>query len=151
MWRIQGILTADLELLPTAAPQPPFSMRDKLPRLLELGAQFLNAIAPSMHHVAKQQSRLLNSLLQAGFSQPQFHPAQRLPHLQPLPWSVPDPALVPREQPLPAVADPLGLITPGIDLALNALVDLSEFGDNSFWDYPTYPTDEALNSGNWAL
>ncbi|KAL8292507.1 hypothetical protein RQP46_001119 [Phenoliferia psychrophenolica] len=61
-----GVLTADLVLIRTPSTQPPWLITQKLPRLLELGASFLDAIAFSNEHPARGQAHLLRSLLDAG-------------------------------------------------------------------------------------
>ncbi|KAI5475049.1 C6 transcription factor [Pseudohyphozyma bogoriensis] len=61
-----GILTVDLVLLRTPAQQPPWMYPRKLPRLLELGAAFLDAVALNPHHPAKAQAQVVRSLLDAG-------------------------------------------------------------------------------------
>lgn len=64
---MQGLLTADLIVIHQPTVQPPWLSLQKLPRLLELGASFLDSIAPdNPHHPAKAQARVLRTLLETG-------------------------------------------------------------------------------------
>ncbi|KAK4699644.1 hypothetical protein P7C70_g6615, partial [Phenoliferia sp. Uapishka_3] len=83
-----GVLTADLVLTRTPAAQPPWLLPQKLPRLLELGAAFLDAIAFSPEHPARGQAHLLRSLLDAGIKGTPASPTN-----VPLSASAPTPAL----------------------------------------------------------
>ncbi|GAA5834674.1 hypothetical protein JCM11251_003628 [Rhodosporidiobolus azoricus] len=62
----EGLITTNLTLLRTPTPQPPWQYTQKLPRLLELGAAFLDAIAPNPYHPAKSQAQVLRTLLDTG-------------------------------------------------------------------------------------
>lgn len=64
--RSQGLLTADLVLLHTPQIQQPWLYPQKLPRLLELGASFLDAIALNPDHPARSQAQVLRTLLDSG-------------------------------------------------------------------------------------
>ncbi|KAK4050151.1 hypothetical protein OIV83_003722 [Microbotryomycetes sp. JL201] len=67
----EGLLGTDLELLsPSKVPTPlsPMSPSDKLCRLLQLGADFLDAIAPSPFHPAVKQAAFLRRIRDAGIS-----------------------------------------------------------------------------------
>ncbi|BGP15673.1 hypothetical protein JCM10213_006156 [Rhodosporidiobolus nylandii] len=61
-----GILTTNLVLLRDATPQPAWLPTQKLPRLLELGATFLDTIATNEHHPSRSQARVLRTLLATG-------------------------------------------------------------------------------------
>ncbi|GAA5904991.1 hypothetical protein JCM6882_002413 [Rhodosporidiobolus microsporus] len=62
----EGLLTTNLTLIRTPTPQPAWLYTQKLPRLLELGAAFLDAIAPNPYHPAKSQAQVLRTLLDTG-------------------------------------------------------------------------------------
>ncbi|GAA5942052.1 Zn(II)2Cys6 transcription factor [Sporobolomyces koalae] len=62
----EGLLTTNLKLLRHATPQPAWLYTQKLPRLLELGSSFLDAIAPNSHHPARSQAQVLRTLLDTG-------------------------------------------------------------------------------------
>lgn len=62
----QGLLTADLVLLHSPTNQQPWLYTQKLPRLLELGASFLDAIALNADHPARSQAQVLRALLDSG-------------------------------------------------------------------------------------
>ncbi|KAM0788143.1 hypothetical protein ACM66B_001308 [Microbotryomycetes sp. NB124-2] len=67
----EGLLGTDLELLsPSKGPAPlsPMSPSDKLCRLLQLGADFLDAISPSPFHPAVKQAAFLRRIRDAGIS-----------------------------------------------------------------------------------
>lgn len=108
--RIQYENGADINV-----PQP-LGAGAKLPRLLELGSEFLYAIAPNSHHPARKHSVLLRMILEAGLSEdtphpspPSVVPAQTTPTLQP---AVVNPQLA---QPLPPLA-PTSLPVPAPSL-----------------------------------
>lgn len=63
---MQGLLTANLVLIYTPTIQEPWLHTQKLPRLLELGASFLDAIALNPHHPARAQAQVLRALLESG-------------------------------------------------------------------------------------
>ena len=62
----EGLLHPNLILVRHPELQQPWKYTQKLPRLLELGASFLDAIALNPHHPAKQQAQVLRALLDAG-------------------------------------------------------------------------------------
>ncbi|GAA5968995.1 hypothetical protein JCM11641_000804 [Rhodosporidiobolus odoratus] len=62
----EGILTANLTLLRNATSQPAWLPTQKLPRLLELGAVFLDAIATNPHHPSRAQAQVVRTLLATG-------------------------------------------------------------------------------------
>lgn len=62
----QGLLTTNLRLLRHITPQPAWLYTQKLPRLLELGASFLDSIAPNSHHPARSQAQVLRTLIDTG-------------------------------------------------------------------------------------
>ncbi|GAA5940213.1 hypothetical protein JCM1841_004893 [Sporobolomyces salmonicolor] len=63
----EGLLTTNLKLLRHPTPQPAWLYTQKLPRLLELGAAFLDAIAPNnVHHPARAQAQVVRNLLDTG-------------------------------------------------------------------------------------
>ncbi|GAA5912388.1 uncharacterized protein JCM6883_005652 [Sporobolomyces salmoneus] len=62
----EGLLTTNLKLLRHAAPQPAWLYTQKLPRLLELGSSFLDAISPNSHHPARSQAQVLRTLIDTG-------------------------------------------------------------------------------------
>ncbi|KAK4048593.1 hypothetical protein OIO90_005763 [Microbotryomycetes sp. JL221] len=67
----EGLLSADSELLPLHRAQAtlsPMSPSDKLCRLLQLGADFLDAIAPNAFHPAVKQAAFLRRIRDAGIS-----------------------------------------------------------------------------------
>ncbi|KAM0787397.1 hypothetical protein ACM66B_003482 [Microbotryomycetes sp. NB124-2] len=69
-----GLLTADLVLLHRPAAQPAWDYPQKLPRLLELGASFLEAVAINLEHPATSQAHVLRALLDAGIKGYQSSP-----------------------------------------------------------------------------
>ncbi|GAA5962013.1 hypothetical protein JCM3765_007197 [Sporobolomyces pararoseus] len=62
----EGLLTTNLKLLRHITPQPAWLYTQKLPRLLELGASFLDSIAPNSHHPARSQAQVLRTLIDTG-------------------------------------------------------------------------------------
>ncbi|SDA07582.1 BZ3501_MvSof-1269-A2-R1_Chr6-2g08684 [Microbotryum saponariae] len=62
----EGILTPNLELSRNPSVQVPWRYSQKLPRLLELGASFLDSIALNPHHPARAQAHVLRTLLELG-------------------------------------------------------------------------------------
>jgi hypothetical protein len=55
----------------------------KLPRLLELGADFFDAVAPTPYHPAKRHASVLRTMLKVGISSregPMAEAEERLPH-----------------------------------------------------------------------
>ncbi|SCV67413.1 BQ2448_5024 [Microbotryum intermedium] len=62
----EGILTPNLELSRNPSFQVPWQYTQKLPRLLELGASFLDSIALNPHHPARAQAHVLRTLLELG-------------------------------------------------------------------------------------
>jgi hypothetical protein len=75
-------------------PQPLTTGR-KLPRLLELGAAFLHAVAPNAHHPARKHSILLQMILKAGLG-------ENTPHSN----SSSSPVDLPLDAPLPVLPPP---------------------------------------------
>ncbi|KAK4055990.1 hypothetical protein OIO90_002985 [Microbotryomycetes sp. JL221] len=61
-----GLLTADLVLLQRPQIQSAWNYPQKLPRLLELGASFLEAVSINLEHPAMSQAQVLRALLDAG-------------------------------------------------------------------------------------
>lgn len=165
------ILTSSLDLLYSPTPQPAFLASAKLARLLELGADYLNAIAPSADHPAKQQATLVKSLLDAGILGTPLAVAlpspatadydQRLSSAVNPPWQMttePSYALLAtnqhhhHQQHQQHPAGTSGGGTPAVDLALNRLVDLSEFGDG-FWEFNNASSEmhESGNNHHWSF
>ncbi|KAK4704042.1 hypothetical protein P7C70_g2168, partial [Phenoliferia sp. Uapishka_3] len=67
----EGLLRSDLQLIPaTSHPMPlsPLDPADKLCRLLLLGADALDALAPNEHHPAIKQAAFLRRIRDAGIS-----------------------------------------------------------------------------------
>ncbi|GAA6024073.1 hypothetical protein JCM10207_009299 [Rhodosporidiobolus poonsookiae] len=62
----EGLLTTNLTLLRNPTPQPAWLHTQKLPRLLELGAAFLDAIATNQHHPSRAQAQVVRTLLDTG-------------------------------------------------------------------------------------
>ncbi|GAA5905205.1 hypothetical protein JCM8208_000314 [Rhodotorula glutinis] len=62
----EGLLTTNLTLLRTPASQPAWHYTQKLPRLLELGAAFLDAVGTSPHHPSRAQAHVVRTLLETG-------------------------------------------------------------------------------------
>lgn len=65
----EGLLGPNLTLIPAntpAVPLSPLSPSDKLCRLLHLGADFLDAVAPNPHHPAVKQAAFLRRIREAG-------------------------------------------------------------------------------------
>ena len=79
----EGLLTADLILL--QAPVTPFLRTQKLPRLLELGAAYLEAISYCKDHPARNQASVLRALLEAGVRGPTTLPRNAAVVLSPAP------------------------------------------------------------------
>ena len=156
------MLTADLILIRTPATQPPWLITQKLPRLLELGASFLDSLAFSSEHPARGQAHLLRSLLDAGIKgtpasppvpiptpQPVFSPPPQ-PQQQPqqqqvtpwLPAAQPAPRQFQQRAPPPAqqyveLPPPAGQAGPGMDEALSQALDGFDplFGSTAFWEW----------------
>ncbi|KAM0752087.1 hypothetical protein T439DRAFT_324173 [Meredithblackwellia eburnea MCA 4105] len=96
-----GVLTAELVLIRTPTAQPPWRITQKLPRLLELGSQFLDSIASSPVHPARAQAQLIRTILDAGLKGTSPSPGGQLPrHAQTVmsPLPVPQPSLFPAPQ-----------------------------------------------------
>jgi hypothetical protein len=108
----------------------PAPLRDgsKLPRLLELGAQFLFAVAPNRHHPARKHSVLLQMIREAGLGAETPHSAgsgsgttpstvdltSAAPRLPPVPSSLPPlPTLPSQPQSTPRRQDLNGESSPG--------------------------------------
>ncbi|GAA5855289.1 hypothetical protein JCM8547_009019 [Rhodosporidiobolus lusitaniae] len=62
----EGLLTTNLTIIRRPTPQPAWLYTQKLPRLLELGAAFLDAIATNAHHPSRSQAHVLRTLLDTG-------------------------------------------------------------------------------------
>lgn len=62
----EGLLTSDLEVLKMPALQPAWRPMEKLPRLLELGATFLDRMSEDANHPSKSQALIVRKLLEAG-------------------------------------------------------------------------------------
>ncbi|ORY88776.1 hypothetical protein BCR35DRAFT_301104 [Leucosporidium creatinivorum] len=65
----EGLLGPNLTLIPSstaAVPLSPLAPNDKLCRLLQLGADFLDAVAPNPHHPAVKQAAFLRRIREAG-------------------------------------------------------------------------------------
>ncbi|KAM0754849.1 hypothetical protein T439DRAFT_123529 [Meredithblackwellia eburnea MCA 4105] len=67
----EGLLRPDLQLIPALSPPlpiplPPLDPTDKLSRLLEIGAQALDELAPNPHHPAKKQASFLRRIREAA-------------------------------------------------------------------------------------
>jgi hypothetical protein len=158
-----GLLTFDLVLLHKPTVQPPFVATGKLPRLLELGSAFLQAIAPSIDHPAKKQAILLQSLLESGIlgtplGSHTSRPSTSTGVINNAAWPALDPtyALIQQDQQQQQqqlrqhhdqvqlqIHQSSGTRTPAaaIDFTLDKLVNLSEFGDG-FWEW-----NNAVNGG----
>ncbi|KDE07052.1 hypothetical protein MVLG_02628 [Microbotryum lychnidis-dioicae p1A1 Lamole] len=73
----EGILTPNLELSRNPSVQIPWRYSQKLPRLLELGASFLDSIALNPHHPARAQAHVLRTLLELGIKGVPLSPQSR--------------------------------------------------------------------------
>ncbi|KAK4334077.1 Zn(2)-C6 fungal-type domain-containing protein, partial [Rhodotorula toruloides] len=62
----EGLMTANLVVNRTPTPQPPWLYTQKLPRLLELGAAFLDAVATNDLHPSRAQANVVRMLLETG-------------------------------------------------------------------------------------
>ncbi|GJN88921.1 hypothetical protein Rhopal_001892-T1 [Rhodotorula paludigena] len=62
----EGLLTTNLTLLRSPIPQPAWQYTQKLPRLLELGAAFLDAVATNTQHPSRAQANVVRTLLDTG-------------------------------------------------------------------------------------
>lgn len=62
----QGLMTANLVVNRNPTPQPPWLPTQKLPRLLELGAAFLDAVATNDLHPSRAQANVVRMLLETG-------------------------------------------------------------------------------------
>lgn len=94
----EGLLRSDLQLIPAGSPPislAPLASTDKLCRLLQVGADALDALAPNEHHPAIKQAAFLRRIRDAGISgrrgvlsapgSPHLGPTARLPSLHPQP------------------------------------------------------------------
>ncbi|GAA5982132.1 hypothetical protein JCM10908_004753 [Rhodotorula pacifica] len=70
-----GILTTNLDLLRDPQPQPPWQYTQKLPRLLELGAAFLDAVGTCEEHPSHAQAQVVRTLLETGIKTQSSHTA----------------------------------------------------------------------------
>lgn len=61
-----GILTTNLALLREPVPQPAWQYTQKLPRLLELGAAFLDSVGTCEEHPSRSQAQVVRTLLETG-------------------------------------------------------------------------------------
>lgn len=98
----ESILTPDLVLLHAPSHQPPWKHLQKFPRLLELGASFLDAITLNPHHPARAQAHVLRTLLDTGIK------GSRLPTKSQLPRHA-SVVLSPAPLPLPAFTSGPGM------------------------------------------
>ena len=72
---MQGILTTNLELLRDPQPQSPWQYTQKLPRLLELGAAFFDAVGTCEEHPSHAQAQVVRTLLETGVKTQSSHTA----------------------------------------------------------------------------
>lgn len=72
---MQGVLTTNLDLLRDPQPQPPWQYTQKLPRLLELGAAFLDAVGTCEEHPSHAQAQVVRTLLETGVKTQSMHTA----------------------------------------------------------------------------
>lgn len=66
----EGLLNADLVLSETPQVPVPWIYAQKLPRLLELGASFLDRLSLNPHHPSKGQAKVLRTLLASKIDPP---------------------------------------------------------------------------------
>lgn len=167
----QGLITCDLEIRRTDyeagcnldTPQPLITGQ-KLPRLLELGAQFLTGISPNPDHPARRHALLVEMILRVGLSaaSPQVHnassPASTTHRRSPIVPNAPSPSVLaalaappnalqaPHLQPPSSTALPT-LANPPIAVAATASgaarLPVSSF-DSWLWDTST-PTSTSLS------
>ncbi|GJN92615.1 hypothetical protein Rhopal_005650-T1 [Rhodotorula paludigena] len=166
-----GLITCDLEIRRTDyeagcnldTPQPLITGQ-KLPRLLELGAQFLTGISPNPDHPARRHALLVEMILRVGLSaaSPQVHnassPASTTHRRSPIVPNAPSPSVLaplaappnalqaPHLQPPSSTALPT-LANPPIAVAATASgaarLPVSSF-DSWLWDTST-PTSTSLS------
>ncbi|GAA5886235.1 hypothetical protein JCM3774_003819 [Rhodotorula dairenensis] len=70
-----GVMTTNLDLLRDPQPQPPWHYTQKLPRLLELGAAFLDAVGTCEEHPSHAQAQVVRTLLETGVKTQSTHTA----------------------------------------------------------------------------
>lgn len=139
----EGLLRSDLQLIPAGSspiPLTPLDSTDKLCRLLLLGADALDALAPNAHHPAIKQAAFLRRIRDAGISGSRgILSAPGSPHLGPSAAGSRAPSLHPPTLSYPFAAasiDPSPVHSPQADDPFASLlggVSPSVFSDHAFF------------------
>lgn len=144
----------------------PAPLRDgsKLPRLLELGAQFLFAVAPNRYHPARKHSVLLQMIREAGLGAETPHSAgsgttpstvdltSAAPRLPPVPASLPPlPTLPSQSQPTSQRQDSNGGGSPGDSWMWSAGAGLPVSLDGGSLLIPSAPEAQASEQGSSSM
>lgn len=143
----------------------PAPLRDgsKLPRLLELGAQFLFAVAPNRHHPARKHSVLLQMIREAGLGAETPHSApgttpstvdltSAAPHLPPISAPLPPlPTLPSQPQSDPPRRDSNGGGSPGDSWMWSAGAGLPVSLDGGSLLIPSAPEPQGGEQGTSSM